>query len=47
MYRWAAARVAFAPQKEATYRAIRLSEFREVPILIVHLSIPAAATHIG
>ncbi|KAF2203677.1 D-hydantoinase [Delitschia confertaspora ATCC 74209] len=31
---------------EATYRAISLSEFIDVPILIVHVSTPAAAQHI-
>lgn len=31
---------------EATYRAISLSEFIDVPILIVHVSSPAAAKHI-
>lgn len=31
---------------EATYRAISLSEFIDVPILIVHVSSPAAAEHI-
>ena len=32
---------------EATYRAISLSEFIDVPILIVHVSSPAAAKHIS
>ncbi len=32
---------------EATYRAISLSEFIDVPILIVHVSSPAAAQHIS
>jgi len=32
---------------EATYRAISLSEFLDVPILIVHVSSPAAAKHIS
>jgi dihydropyrimidinase len=32
---------------EATYRAISLSSFIEVPILIVHVSSPAAAAHIS
>ncbi|OCK75446.1 D-hydantoinase [Lepidopterella palustris CBS 459.81] len=31
---------------EATYRAISLSEFIDTPILIVHVSTPAAAAHI-
>lgn len=31
---------------EATYRAISLSEFIDTPILIVHVSSPAAAAHI-
>ncbi|KAF2183806.1 D-hydantoinase [Zopfia rhizophila CBS 207.26] len=31
---------------EATYRAISLSEFIDTPILIVHVSTPAAANHI-
>jgi dihydropyrimidinase len=31
---------------EATYRAISLSEFMDAPILIVHVSTPAAAAHI-
>lgn len=31
---------------EATYRAISLSEFMDTPILIVHVSTPAAAAHI-
>nr|OQO04092.1 hypothetical protein B0A51_18317 [Rachicladosporium sp. CCFEE 5018] len=31
---------------EATYRAICLSEFIDVPILLVHISSPAAASHI-
>lgn len=31
---------------EATYRAISLAEFLDVPILIVHVSSPAAAKHI-
>lgn len=31
---------------EATYRAISLSEFIDAPILIVHVSAPAAAAHI-
>ncbi len=31
---------------EATYRAISLSSFIDVPILIVHVSSPAAASHI-
>ncbi|KAF2734887.1 D-hydantoinase [Polyplosphaeria fusca] len=33
-------------ETEATYRAISLSEFMDTPILIVHVSTPAAATHI-
>jgi dihydropyrimidinase len=32
---------------EATYRAISLSDFIDVPILIVHVSSPAAAQHIN
>jgi dihydropyrimidinase len=32
---------------EATYRAISLSSFIDVPILIVHVSSPAAAAHIS
>ncbi|TVY19117.1 Dihydropyrimidinase [Lachnellula arida] len=32
---------------EATYRAVSLSEFIDVPILIVHVSSPAAAKHIS
>ncbi|KAG9241641.1 D-hydantoinase [Calycina marina] len=32
---------------EATYRAISLSEFIDVPILIVHVSSPSAAKHIS
>ncbi|KAH8603034.1 D-hydantoinase [Bisporella sp. PMI_857] len=32
---------------EATYRAISLSEFIDVPILLVHVSSPAAAKHIS
>jgi dihydropyrimidinase len=32
---------------EATYRAISLSGFLDVPILIVHVSSPAAAKHIS
>jgi dihydropyrimidinase len=32
---------------EATYRAISLSSFMDVPILIVHVSSPAAAKHIS
>ncbi|KAI9053419.1 hypothetical protein LZ554_002377 [Drepanopeziza brunnea f. sp. 'monogermtubi'] len=32
---------------EATYRAISLSDFIDVPILIVHVSSPAAAQHIA
>jgi len=33
-------------ETEATYRAISLSEFMDTPILIVHVSTPAAAAHI-
>lgn len=33
-------------ETEATYRAICLSEFMDSPILIVHVSTPAAAAHI-
>ncbi|KAL6707079.1 hypothetical protein ACN47E_004831 [Coniothyrium glycines] len=33
-------------ETEATYRAISLSEFVDSPILIVHVSTPAAAAHI-
>lgn len=33
-------------ETEATYRAISLSEFIDTPILIVHVSTPAAANHI-
>jgi dihydropyrimidinase len=33
-------------EKEATYRAISLSELIDVPILIVHVSSPEAASHI-
>lgn len=33
-------------ETEATYRAICLSEFMDTPILIVHVSTPAAANHI-
>jgi dihydropyrimidinase len=33
-------------ETEATYRAICLSEFIDTPILIVHVSTPAAAAHI-
>ncbi|KAF2121246.1 D-hydantoinase [Lophiotrema nucula] len=33
-------------ETEATYRAICLSEFMDTPILIVHVSTPAAAAHI-
>lgn len=33
-------------ETEATYRAISLSEFIDAPILIVHVSTPAAAAHI-
>ena len=32
---------------EATYRAIKLGEFIDVPILIGHVSSPAAAAHIN
>src|SRR5689334_11693890 len=31
---------------KATYRAISLSKFMDIPILIVHVSTPAAAAHI-